>query len=208
MTVCELRREKGHIYKIITDEGDCVAVDIDIVSNYSIKAGTRLSREKLEEIKAVSDYERAKSRALWYLDRSDRTEKELFDKLVTAGFEKNACAKVLKRLKELELINDMRYAKRYVGRLVDANTSKKEIYFKLMKKGIPKDIINEAIGETEIDEASQIKSLIEKKYKNKITDKNSVQKVYASLIRKGFSFSAVRLALKNYEEELEYVSEE
>ena len=34
-----------------------------------------------------------------------------------------------------------------------------------------------------------------------------MQRVYAALVRKGFSFSAVRNALKKYSEELEYSEE-
>ena len=52
--------------------------------------------------------------------------------------------------------------------------------------------------------ADRFISAFEKKYKNKLTDKKAKEKVFAALIRKGFSYGAVREVLKKYIEELEY----
>ncbi len=202
MRVTELKREKGHIYRVFFDGSYEVLLDTDVVSEHSVKVNSSFSESEIEEIKQESDYVRAKSRAMFYLDRAERTEKGLYDKLVSAGFEKTACAKVLARLKELGLVDDKRFAENLRDRLLSANASKRQIYYKLTEKGINKDLANETLAYISSDEKEKIKNLIDKKYKRKLTDKNSVSKVYAALVRKGFSYGDVRDALKQYEEEL------
>ncbi|MBO4467691.1 MAG: regulatory protein RecX, partial [Clostridia bacterium] len=182
--------------------------DKDVAALKSIREETVLSDEQLSEIIELSDYTRAKSRALWYLDRSDHTEKQLYDKLIRARFSPRVCAKVIAKLKELGLIDDERFAKRYSERLFEANTSKRQILCKLYEKGVSRDLAKVTVCALPEDETALIRNLIEKKYKQKLKDKESVKKVYAALIRKGFSFSGVKEVLKDYEEELAYTFED
>lgn len=208
MTVIETKSEKGHLVRLKFDFGDDALVDKDTVALEGIREGSVLSEERLAEISEMSDYARAKSRALWYLDRSDHTEKGLYDKLIKARFSPKSSAKVIAKLVELGLIDDNRFAKRYSERLFEANTSKRQIYHKLCEKGISRDLAKETVLLLPEDETALIKNLIEKKYKTKLKDKESVKKVYAALIRKGFSFGAVKTVLKDYEEELLYTFED
>lgn len=207
MRVIEKKREKGHLVRIKFDNLSEILIDIDVANNECINEDTEISDEKLNEIVELSDYTRAKSRALWYLDRSDYTKKGLYDKLIKAKFSPLISAKVISKLVEFNLLDDARYAKRYSERLFESNISKRQIYFKLCEKGISRELAKETLGLLPADETEQIKNLIEKKYKNKLKDKESVKKVYAALIRKGFSFASVKSVLKDFEEELQYTDE-
>ncbi|MBE6733608.1 MAG: regulatory protein RecX [Ruminococcaceae bacterium] len=208
MTVTDIKREKKHLCRIVFSAGKEVLLDLDIVSEYAIHKDDTLSEQKLLEIIEASDYYRAKQRALWYLDRAAHTEKGLYDKLIKAGFKAKVSAKVIARFCELGLLDDRRYAENFAERCISANISKRETYRKLILKGIPKDLANEVLEENEVDELSQIRQLIDKKYRLKLENPENTQKVYAALIRKGFSFSAVRDALKSYSEELLLAQEE
>ena len=68
----------------------------------------------------------------------------------------------------------------------------------MLQKGVPYDMAKEILSECDSDENAQINALIEKKYRTKLLGENGVQKVYADLIRKGFSYDAVKNALKNF----------
>ena len=131
----------------------------------------------------------------------------MYEKLVTAGFDRKASAAVVGRFVEVGLIDDRRFAENFAEKCRDANISKREGIRKMLQKGVSYDIANEVFSETEIDEEEQVRAVIEKKYARKLTQENGVQRVYAALVRKGFSFSAVRNALKKYSEELEYSEE-
>ena len=207
MLITEVQKQKKHLTKLVFEDGQEALLDNDICLNYSLKPETEIAEEELKKLKYESEYARAKSRALWYLDRADRTEKGMYEKLVGAGFDRKASAAVVGRFVEVGLIDDRRFAENFAEKCRDANISKREGIRKMLLKGVPYDIANEVFSETEIDEEEQIRAVIEKKYARKLEQENGVQRVYAALVRKGFSFSAVRNALKKYSEELEYSEE-
>ena len=78
------------------------------------------------------------------------------------------------------------------------NRSIRECEQKLILKGIPRDLAKAALANTETDERAQIEALIEKKYKNKVADEENLRRTVAALMRKGFKFSDIKAALKNY----------
>ena len=65
----------------------------------------------------------------------------------------------------------------------------------------------EMLEECECDEEEQIKNLLEGKYAYRLTQEKGTEKVYAALVRKGFSYSAVRSAMKKYIDEQEICEE-
>lgn len=204
MVIKQLLKQKKHLIKLIFEDETEVLLDNDICSEFCLKVGTVLNNEQLEELKYQSDYVRAKSRALWYLDRADRTEKGMYRKLVEAGFDKKASAAVIARFTELGLIDDVRFAENFAARCIDSNISQREAIRKMAEKGVPYDIAKSVFFDTEVDEEEQIKNVIEKKYLRKLETERGPEKVYAALVRKGFSFSAVRSVIEKYSEESEW----
>ena len=166
-----------------------------------------MSQENLKFHLGESEYVRAKSRGMWFLEKTDYSEKTLYEKIVAGGIGGTAAARAVARIKELGLIDDKKFALRLASKLSEANVSKRESYAKLYNKGIPKDIIKSVLEETNFDETSQINAVIEKKYRLKMNTKEEIQKVYAALIRKGFSYSAVSDAIKKQTKEIEFQEE-
>lgn len=203
MQIVSLKKDKLHLTRIILDSGDEVLLDNDVCYEKSLKAGIEFETDFLQELIFESDYVRAKTRALWYLDRADHTEKGLYGKLIRAGFKEKPSAKAIARLKEVGLLDDRRYAENYANRLIEANVSKREALQKVLSKGVPYDLAKSVLEDTETDEVTQIKNVIEKKYRTKLLAEGGVQKVYAALVRKGFSYESVKTALKTYIEESE-----
>lgn len=202
MTVLSVKNVKGHLVAVSFDDGKTVYIERDYAAETGIKAG--FSTDDITEILKESDYRRAKSRALWFLDRGDRTEKTLCEKITQGGISREAALKAIARLSELGLVDDRRFAENYYARLKEQNVSKRASYLKLYQKGVPADIIKEVLSaDTETDEVSQVLCLIEKKYKSKISAENGAQKTAAALLRKGFSYSSVREAMKRFNTEMD-----
>lgn len=204
MTVTGIKPDKKHLTKLLLDEDFEILIDNDALLESGISVGTDLTDEDLKNLKYESDYKRAKGRALWYLDRMDYTEKVLYEKLLKAGFGKKASAAVIARFCELGIIDDRRYAERMAERLMDSNVSKREAMHKMLLKGLSYDLIKEMLENSETDEEEKIKNLLEGKYARKLTEEKGAEKVYAALVRKGFSYGVVRSAMKDYTEQLEF----
>ena len=207
MIITEVSKDKKHLSKITLSDGREILLDNDVCLENSICADTEIDDEDLKRLKLESDYKRAKSRALWYLDRTDHTEKALSDKLLRAGFSKKAIAMVLQNLTEFGMVDDRRFAERFAERCMESNISKREAMQKMLIKGVPYDLAKEVLNDCEVDEQSQILELIERKYAYKLSGENGFQKVFAALGRKGFSYSNIKSALKKYNEELEFCEE-
>lgn len=207
MQIVLVKKEKPHLMRITLDNGEELLLDRDVCAEKNLRENTVVTAEELEKAHSYSDYVRAKNRALWYLDRSDYTEKALYTKLLRAGFEKRACAEVLSRFVELGLVDDVRFAERYAEKCAEANISEREALNKLLLKGVPYDVAKAAIASTDSDEAAQIAALLEKKYAYKLTLERGSEKVFAALVRHGFSYGAVREAMKKYNDELEFGEE-
>lgn len=201
-------KDKKHCVRIISDDGAEQLLDRSAAEEYGICAGTELSDEMLAEIKEYSDYIRARERALWYLDRADRTERGLYRKLLEAGFPESSSAKAIARICELGLLDDRRFAENLFERLSAQNVSPREISRRLYEKGVPREIIKEVAEKQPVDERAQIRALLEKKYRSDLLCEAGVKKVYSALVRRGFSFGAIRDMLRIYSEELENFSED
>lgn len=199
MKIIAVTPQKGHLYRVELSE-KTVFIERDYAAEIGLKPGMEIDEAGLKNIVAESEYRRAKSRALWFLDRADRSEKVLCEKIVAGKISKTAALKAIERLKELGLVDDLRYAENLYSRLAEANVSKRAAYAKMYEKGVPPEIIKKVLNENEPDENAQIKALIERKYRLKIEADDGPQKVAAALIRKGFSYSAVRHAVNEYTE--------
>lgn len=204
MIITALIKDKKHLTRVVLSDGAEILIDNDVCIENSLYADMEIEPEYIKKLKFNSDYKRAKARALWYLDRMDYTEKLLSEKLIKAGFGKRSVAAVMENLIQFGMVDDRRYAERYAERLMEHNTSKREALNKMYLKGIPYELAKEVLDSVDSCEEEQISELLERKYSSKLETENGVQKVYAALIRKGFSYSAVRTALKKYSEEMEF----
>lgn len=203
MKIVEIKRDKKHTAKVSFDSGKAFNFDVDYLNSISLRENDEIDDETLMFHLKESDYVRAKARGLWFLDRADYSEKKLYEKIVAGGISNTAAARAVSRIKELGLIDDQKFAARLAAQMSDANISKRETYAKLYAKGIPKEIIKSVLEKTDFDEASQIEAVIDKKYRAKMDTKENIQKVYAALIRKGFSYSAVSDVIRKYTKEIE-----
>ena len=182
-----------------SDAAGLLSLDSELCEMKHIKIGMTLSDEELEALVKESHIKRAKSRAMWYLSRSDCSKKTLIEKLARS-FPDYACELAADRMEELGLINDEIYAKRKFERTINEKKVSVGVAKQLLKQeGIESDIIDNILEEVEIDPIEPIVALINKKYKSKLGDKQQNDKVIAALMRKGHRFSDIREAFSRFD---------
>lgn len=175
-------------------------IDRGVFERSGYSEGGYISEDDVEYLIAASRVERAKSKAMWLLDARDYTRKGMFDKLVR-DFGEDAANAAADRMVELELIDDERYAERYAEQLIAVrDVPKREAVYKLMQKGVPRDIAQNAVEEIEVTPESQLDEIIRKKYAYRLSTggEKELKRVINALARKGFGFSDIRAAVSRY----------
>lgn len=182
----------------LTDDGGLI-LDRSLCESEGLKAGDDLSEERLQQLVESSACRRAKSRAIWMLDSRDYTQKGMYDKLrrlygdSAANYAASYCA-------EIGLIDDERYANRLAQLMSERGISDREAVRRLVAKGVPREIAQNAVSEAESDPRAQLAEIIEKKYANRLLsgDRKEIEKVVAALARKGFDFGDIRRAVAKF----------
>ncbi len=136
-----------------------------------------------------------------YCAYQERCVKEVRDKLKTFDIAEEEKSKILDYLLDNRFVNDERYAKAFVrGKVNQSGWGVNKIRFHLIQKGIDKDIIDEALVQT--DEEVYRQRLIEiLKTKAKTikaaSDFEKKRKLAAYAMQKGFEGSLVWETLKD-----------
>ena len=156
-----------------------------------LNVNDEISEEFLQKIYREYIISRAKNRAFRLLTRRDMTTKEIIQKLKQTGYNDYIINKIIIFLEEYNFVNDEEYVRKYVNYNQDKK-SKKQISFELIKKGIPREIVNDYIESTDICEEENAYNLLLKKYRNINTmDDKTKRRMINYLIRKGYNYSLI-----------------
>lgn len=195
MKIICLEKYKGKTYRIEFDNNETYFLHFDIICEFHLKEGMEIPSNAFEEIVFANDFRRAKERALYLLDYRDYSYTELFEKL-EKNYSEDVCYKVLERMVELGTIDDRRYAERLARHYTEV---KKFGYYRIASemrnKGIPKDIIEEALSVYEDTVYERLFELINKKYYRYLDDEKGVKKVKNALVRYGYSYDDINAVL-------------
>ena len=190
-------RKKG-LSVLYIDGEEAMKLDTEVILAHRFDVGREITDEELHSCVLDSDMKRCKDKALWLISFRDHSRRELFDKL-RKDYGEESCERALDRLEEVGLLDDGRYARRYAADLINIkHLSERGVRQKLREKGIDRDLIDEVLSETEIDEEEQIRSVIEKKYARALGDERGVRRAVNALMRLGFSYSSIKSALREY----------
>ncbi|MFL0247801.1 recombination regulator RecX [Candidatus Clostridium stratigraminis] len=173
----------------------------ELVYTHKLSNGQQIERDALNTIAAEDNYIKCKNSALRIIERTYKSEKELFDKLFEKGYDDQTIEKTIEFLKNYSFLNDSTFTKMYIKDKIKTQ-GKNKIKFTLIKKGISEEIINNELQELNTeDQNDTIMTLAEKKYKTLQKNEQDSRKLYKKLadflIRKGFQWEEVKPALKH-----------
>ncbi len=206
--ILNISQYKGKTLQIDFDEGEPIFIHADIAAEYHLKKGIKLPFSAIADIQKANDTRRARERALYLLDERDYSYVELYRKL-EKNYPEDICYAVCSRLAELGLINDRAYAQKLAEHYA---VTKRYGYFRvreeMKKRGISPWLIDEAMAPYREDTAERIGEIIDRKYRQYLSDEKGIEKVKAALVRLGYSYSEVNKGIKEYIENLDIVEDE
>lgn len=148
-----------------------------------------ITEEQIASIRHDVLLRAAREKAVRYLLSRDRSESEIIEKLMNAGFDEDIARDAASDLKTIGYIDDNRYARKYIAdRLKNKAMSRKAMRFELERKGISVQIIDEALSEIEVNEEEIALRTAKKKFgKYDVSDKKIQQKIMRFLCHRGFT---------------------
>ena len=184
---------------VFVDDEYVMSVDPDIWYSLDYTDGSEIDENELEELKTLVDSRLAYSQALRFLTLRAHSADELYKKLLKKH--SASCSHfAVEKCRELGFIDDFDFAQRYAKELAEKKKyGESRIRQELRLKGIDKDIIESVISVIEIDYSSSIIDIIEKKYSGCLDDEKGRRRMFAGLMRLGFSYSDVKSALADYD---------
>ena len=197
ITVQEKDKERCNVF--IAGEY-AFSLSLEIVMKYRLKKGSEIDEKELNLIKEEDEFAFALKRAVNYLSKSLKTKKELKTYLTGKGFSEKAVKYATEKLVSYGYIDDYAYAKQYLENCKKTQGDRLSDY-KLMQRGISKEIIAKVREEVENNSFENAKVLAEKKLKNKEINKENIFKVYRYLIGRGFSYEEAEHAVSFFKED-------
>ena len=137
--------------------------------------------------------------ALFLLSRRGRTKMEVHQKMMEKGYSEAEIQTAITQLTEMRLLDDRTYAKNYVrDKIAIYRRGGFRIGLELYKKGVSKEIIDEALQEVAPeDELEAAKSLLkgrERQWQD-LTERKRFERSVTLLQRRGFSGKIIRQAM-------------
>ncbi len=200
MIITAINPARKQLSSVYIDGEYAMKLDTQVLEEKCIGVGTQLDDNELHELIKLSDYKRAKEKALWLLSGRDYSSGQLAQKLYKeAGSE--TVSEVIGRMEELGLVNDESYARRLAHDLLYIKRmSVRGAMYKLIEKGIDKETAQSVLDEFEIDPVEQLTELIGRKYADKLEDEKDRRRTVAALQRLGYSWPDIKAALMEFEE--------
>ena len=179
-----------------------MTVDKAFVQKAGLVQGQDIDEGELAELCEAVSSRRAFNKACDLLERRDHSSGELLVKLRQKGFGDHA-EQAVEKLVELGYVDDERFARAYVSELIRLkHYGKRRIVSELYKKGIDRSII-EAVTEDIETDSDELIALIKRKYLSSLNDEKGERRVVNALVRMGYSYSEIRLAVEAVKEEEE-----
>lgn len=174
------------------------------LTKYKIELDKELEQEKYFYILDELLPKRAKLRAMNLLMKHSFTEQQLRNKLIEGEYPDRIIDEAMEYVKSFHYIDDEAYTRDFIT----SHSSDKSIArmrMDLSNKGIHKDVFNKVLMELEeqgdsIDENTQINKLLyKKKYNPRNATYEETLKIYAFLMRKGYSFEQIRKCIDGFD---------
>lgn len=198
ITSIKQQRNKGRV-NVYLDDKFGFGIDLDNFVLLHLKVDQELTEEEVAEVVKKAEFQKTYDKLLRFTMVRPRSEKEVTDYFRRKKVHESMHEKLLDKLKHLELIDDLKFAQWWVEQRGNFKPKPKRILkIELTKKGIVREIIENVLEETKVDEEKMARDLIERKaYKWKgLEPRIARQKMSQYLAGKGFGWDVIEKVTK------------
>lgn len=200
ITKIEVQKRNKDRVNIYIDEIYSFSVNAELVYKEGLKINMIVEEDKLLNVAREENFMKCKNTALRIIERSYKTEKEIKDKLIEKGYGNEEINPTLDFLKEYNFINDESYTKMYVKDRTRTQ-GKGKIKSALMRKGVDKEDIQQALDSIDRDDEFDVAmEMAKKKYSQLSKREDDKYKLWNKLCRflvgRGYDYSLAKDVIK------------
>lgn len=204
MQISAIEEVSGGRSRIVLDSGEHFILYKGEIRILKLKPEMELRDDLYKRIMTEILPKRAKLRVMNLLKSRPYTEYQLMKKLKDGEYPEAVCNNAIDYVKSFGYVNDREYACEFI-RCKSGSHSRKELFTKLMQKGIRKDVIETAFSDMygsyrddRADATSELDVIVKALKKRGYTGDETYeekQKMLAYFYRRGFEIDSVRKAM-------------
>lgn len=192
ITAIKQQQKRQDRYSVFVDGKYAFSLSESGLIESRLASGQELTPAELKNLKKAAGLDKAYGNALRYVAMRPRSEWELHDHFRRKGIDDEATTQITERLRSLNLLDDLAFARAWVSnRHLLKASSKRRLRLELKQKRVPEEIIDQVLQEDTTDERQTLRELVEKK-SSRYPDR---QKFMQYLARQGFSYDDIKSVL-------------
>jgi regulatory protein len=172
------------------------SLSLDELVKYKLKNNDELSAADVKKYKKISADGKLRARALEWLMNRPHSEREFRDYLYRKKVEPEQIDSLVGEFTQKKYLDNVKFAAWFTELQARRGKSDRAIKAELFKKGIGRELADQAVPENAGEEEARLKAMIEKKSRLS-RYKNDPQKLAKYLTSQGFSWQAVKDELFN-----------
>ena len=146
VTVGSVEQLSGGKRRVCLDNGEMWILYRGEVRSYSLDEGAVLTGQQYDQIRQDVIGKRAKRRAMHLLEKMDRTEQALRNKLLEGEYPEDLVEDAIAYVKRFHYVDDARYADCYV-RSRGASKSRSKLLAELQQKGVDRERADQILSQ-------------------------------------------------------------
>ena len=187
---------------VYPEEGDPLRITRAELLQFGLHQGMDLSPEVVVELEKSGKQSSLRAKGAQLASGRMLSKKELQEKLMRKGAGEEEAEDIALWLEELGAVDESAYAGVLVRHYAAAHYGKKRVAQELQRRGIPRELMEEALGGLP-DPREAIEGYIATKYKGRNLDFDERRKLGNALLRRGFEWHDICPVLIALGEEIE-----
>lgn len=192
-------KDPGRV-SIFIDEKYSFSLNLIELVNEKLKKNQELTETEVKRLKKISEDGKLKARTLNWLLMRPHSEREFTDYLKRKYADIDLIEQWLIEFRDRKYLDDLAFAKWFSDNRARKNKSNRAIMSELFKKGISREVMNEAMELGSDNEETRLKELIAKKQRSS-RYQNDPLKLAKYLTSQGFNYYLVKKYLAEREPE-------
>ncbi|KKT74956.1 MAG: Regulatory protein RecX [Microgenomates group bacterium GW2011_GWA2_44_7] len=196
ITAIKTQRRPGR-FNIYLDGKYAFSLDSFTLAKSHLKVGSELSQEDSQELSKEGKLQKVLDKVLHFLSFRPRSKREIVNYLEKTQLAEEEQVKIIKKLEELKLIDDLKFAQWWIGqRSTFKPKGRRVLELELRSKGVDSEVLEKLEFSPQKEEVEAFLVLSKKwpRWSHEIAQKR-YEKAAAFLLRRGFKWDSVRKAI-------------